>query len=81
MASTSAAFTAAQSWLLSAPESTAAIRNQLELANQQWMFVRAALRGLRPGVADPQEARHVFAASERILDAMEVVTGEYARLA
>jgi nitrate/nitrite-specific signal transduction histidine kinase len=79
IASGSAKFAAAQAALLSAPESTAAIRDQLALANQQWTFFGAALRGLRPGVADPEAMSHVFTTSERILEVMEDVTGQYAK--
>lgn len=80
IASTSAAFATAQTFLLSAPESTPAIRQQLALASQQWTFFGAALRGLRPGVADPEAMSHVFTTSERILEVMEDVTGEFAKL-
>jgi nitrate/nitrite-specific signal transduction histidine kinase len=80
IASASARFAASQAALLNSPESTAAIRNQLELANQQWTFFSAALQGLRPGVADPEAMSHVFTTSERILEVMEEVTGAYARL-
>ena len=80
IASASAKFESAQAVLLSAPETTAAIRNELALANQQWTFFGAALRGLRPGVSDPEAMSHVFTTSERILEVMEDVTGEYARL-
>lgn len=80
IASASARFAASQAALLAAPESTAAIRSQLELVNQQWTFFGAALQGLRPGVADPEAMSHVFTTSERILEVMEDVTGAYARL-
>jgi len=80
IARASAAFAAAQSFLQAAPESTAAIRDRLALANQQWTFFGAALRGLRPGVSDPEAMSHVFTTSERILEVMEDVTGEYAKL-
>jgi nitrate/nitrite-specific signal transduction histidine kinase len=81
IASASAAFAAAQTFLLAAPETTATIRDQLALADQQWTFFGAAVRGLRPGVGDPEAMSHVFTTSERILEVMETVTGEYARSA
>jgi len=80
IASASTAFVAAQAFLLAAPESTAAIRGELALADQQWTFFGAALRALRPGGSDTEAMSHVFTTSERILEVMEDVTGEYAKL-
>jgi hypothetical protein len=80
IARASNAFVAAQTFLLSAPESTAAIRDELALANQQWTFFGSALRALRPGGSDTEAMSHVFTTSERILEVMEDVTGEYAKL-
>ncbi len=80
MARASAEFVTAHAMLSAAAEATPAIREQLQLAEVQWTFFDAALRKLRPGVADPEGMRHVFTTSERILEVMDGVTGEFARL-
>lgn len=80
IANASAAFSAAQAFLLGAPQSTNPIHDQLALASQQWTFFDAALRGLRPGQVDVEAMSHVFTTSERILEVMEDVTGEFAKL-
>lgn len=60
----------------SAPEVTPAIRDNLELARNQWVFLQAALAGQSQG---PQAASDVFVASENLLAVMETVTGQFAR--
>lgn len=81
MAKASAEFVTAHAMLMAAAETTPAIRERLQLAELQWAFFDGALRKLRPGVADREGMRNVFTTSERILEVMDDVTGDYARLA
>jgi nitrate/nitrite-specific signal transduction histidine kinase len=62
--------------LATAPEASTAIRANLELAQNQWVFLQAALAGESQG---PRAAADVFAASENLLAVMETVTGQFAR--
>ncbi|MEJ6003162.1 type IV pili methyl-accepting chemotaxis transducer N-terminal domain-containing protein [Paucibacter soli] len=75
-------FQAAHAQLKEATDSNnnPAIRQGLELVEQQYAFFSAALRGLRPAQADARAQADVFTASERILQVMDGVTGQYARL-
>lgn len=73
-------FTQALAQLKAAAESTAAIRTELELAEQQFTFFDSALRTLRAGAVNPRAQADVFTSSERILQLMDAVTGQYARL-
>lgn len=69
-------FETAMRTLGSAPEATPAIRVNLELARNQWVFLQAALAGESSG---PHAASDVFVASENLLAVMETVTGQFAR--
>lgn len=60
----------------SAPEVTPAIRDNLALAQSQWVFLQAALAGESQG---SKAASDVFVASENLLAVMETVTGQFAR--
>ncbi|MBL8289055.1 MAG: type IV pili methyl-accepting chemotaxis transducer N-terminal domain-containing protein [Rubrivivax sp.] len=73
-------FTQAMALLKAAPEATTAIRAELELADQQYSFFDSALRSLKAGAADGRAQADVFTTSERILQVMEGVTGQFARL-
>jgi PilJ/NarX-like methyl-accepting chemotaxis transducer len=73
-------FVAAHQVLKAAPEGTPTIRAELELAEMQWGFFDAALRGLRPGTSDRTAMSNVFTTSERILQVMDGVTGMYSKL-
>jgi len=73
-------FIAAHEVLKKAPEATAAIKAELELAETQFSFFDAALRALRPGAADTTQMTNVFTTSERILQVMDGVTGMYSKL-
>jgi nitrate/nitrite-specific signal transduction histidine kinase len=64
--------------LRSAPEATADIKQELDLADQQWVFFDQALKA-RPS-AGSKSASEVFVASENILHVMDKVTNLYARL-
>ena len=74
-----AEFVQALKVLYEAPEATRSIKGELELAQQQWVFFENALQA---GVTSAtQKAVEVFTTSENILQVMDRVTGQYARLA
>ncbi len=73
-------FVKAQAILKSAPEATAAIKSELELAESQFAFFDTALRNLKPGTGDIQAQSNVFTTSERILQVMNNVTGLYEKI-
>ncbi len=72
-----AEFTAALNVLEQAPEATPAIRQELELARQQWVFFELALANV---TQSGRSNENVFVASENVLSVMEKVTVMYARL-
>jgi nitrate/nitrite-specific signal transduction histidine kinase len=72
-------FVQALETLREAPEATSAIRQELELADQQWTFFDNALRRVADAAENPQRAVDVFISSENILQVMDRVTGLYAR--
>jgi hypothetical protein len=78
-----AEFVQALKTLREAPEATRAIRQELELADQQWTFFDNALKrlgdGTQGGQQGGQRAAEVFSSSENILQVMDRVTGLYAR--
>ena len=69
-------FAAALSALEHAPEATAAIREELNLARQQWVFFELAL-AYQGNAA--RSIENVFVLSENVLSVMEKVTSMYAR--
>ncbi|MHA6822879.1 hypothetical protein [Ralstonia pseudosolanacearum] len=69
-------FTAAQAFLVSAPQNTAAIGSELQLAGTQWLFFEEAVR--QPVVSRAEQLRNIATTSERILQVMDDVTGLYA---
>jgi len=71
-------FESALQVLTEARETTPAIRANLELAAAQWVFLKAALTDV---LSDDRAACDVFVASENLLNVMETVTSQYARLA
>ncbi len=73
-------FAAAHAVLSAAPEATPAIRDELQLARQQWVFYENALQHGNQAGLGARRAAEVFHASENILAAMDRVTGMYARL-
>ena len=73
LASDAADFRQALQTLKAAPVSTASIRNELELADSQWLFFESALR--RP--ADDAGLNAVATTSERLLGVMDKLTGLY----
>ena len=81
LASARTEFVQALAILREAPESTPAIRNELELASQQWVFFDSALRHGSDDSGKLMRAADVFTSSENILEVMDRVTGHYSRLA
>ena len=73
LASDAADFRQALQTLKAAPVSTSSIRNELELADSQWLFFESALR--RP--ADDAGLNAVATTSERLLSVMDKLTGLY----
>ncbi|WP_244222832.1 type IV pili methyl-accepting chemotaxis transducer N-terminal domain-containing protein [Cupriavidus lacunae] len=70
-------FAAAQELLTSAPQNTATIRGELQLAGSQWLFFKEALS--QTGVSRAEQLRNIATTSERILQVMDDVTGMYER--
>ena len=71
-------FTAAMVLLKNAPEATERIKNELALADAQWVFFDSALNNLQEGAQRPRPMADVFLASENLLSVMDRVTGLYA---
>jgi len=63
--------------LRNAPEATPDIRQTLVLADAQWMFFDNALKAR---IASPKAASDVFVTSENLLQVMDRVTSQYARI-
>ena len=63
--------------LRNAPEATAEIKQTLALADGQWMFFNNALK---TGAGSSKAASHVFITSENLLEVMDDVTTQYARI-
>ena len=68
-------FAAGLQELAAAPNNTPALREDLELVRQQWLFFENALGQL--GSTDKRQATVVATTSERILETMENVVGQY----
>ena len=66
--------------LKDAPEATDVIRQELELAQQQWVFFDNALANAKEASSATQHAKEVFTASENILKVMDRVTSLYSKL-
>jgi hypothetical protein len=71
-------FASALTTLEQAPEATAAIKQELDIARQQWVFFELAL-AYQGNAARSME--NVFVLSENVLSVMEKVTSLYARQA
>jgi hypothetical protein len=71
-------FKSALQELLAAPQNTAAIRKELELAKMQWVFFENALA--QDSGQDATSAVNVATSSERILEVMDRVTGMYEKI-
>lgn len=75
-----AEFLAALETLRNAPEATAQIRQELVLADAQWMFFNRGLQRLEGAATSPALMSDVFVASENLLAIMDRVTGLYSDL-
>ncbi len=75
-----AEFTGAMETLRNAPEATPRIKDELTLADGQWVFFDAALQRLEAGAQRAKPMAEVFIASENLLSVMDRVTGFYANL-
>lgn len=67
--------------LATAREATPAIKQEIELARNQWVFFEAALEQRASSNSGSERAANVFMSSENILSVMDKVTGMYARAA
>jgi hypothetical protein len=76
IASARTEFAASLDLLRNAPESTPRIRDQLQLAEGQWVLFDNALGKTAAGTLKPQS--DVFIASENLLQVMDQVTAMYA---
>jgi hypothetical protein len=73
-------FIAALSELAASPKNTPQIAREVQLAQQQWIFFDNALNAGTTGGNRAQLATNVATTSERILEAMDRVTGMYEKL-
>jgi hypothetical protein len=71
-------FMAAQELLRNAPEATARIKEELQLADGQWVFFDAALQRMQSAARTAKPGTEVFVSSENLLSVMDRVTGLYA---
>ena len=76
-----AEFVAATELLRNAPQATSRIRQELQLADSQWVFFDAALQRMQGGGNVNRQVAEVYVASENLLVSMDRVTGMYAALA
>ncbi len=74
-------FSQALTQLYESPEATQAVRDELDLARQQWVLFEDALKRGGDPVGAPRRAANVFTSSENMLEIMDRVTGLYTRLA
>ncbi len=75
-----AQYLGAHTTLLQAPDTTPAIQAELRQAETQFTFLDAGLQAARPQEASPEMLRNLFTASERVLQVMDNVAQQYARL-
>ena len=73
-------FLKATELLRSAPQATVRIRQELLLADSQWVFFDAALQRLGNASNTFRQVSEVFVSSENLLASMDRVTGMYAAL-
>ena len=71
-------FMGAQALLRNAPEATARIKDELQLADGQWVFFDAALQRMQNAARSAKPGTEVFVTSENLLSVMDRVTGLYA---
>jgi nitrate/nitrite-specific signal transduction histidine kinase len=75
-----AEFVAAQEALRNAPEATARIKEELALADGQWVFFDQGLQKPEVGRQSPKALSEVFVASENLLTVMDRITTLYSGL-
>lgn len=73
-------FVGAMNLLKTAPEATARIKDELHLAENQWVFFDAALVKLQGGNIPAKSLSEIFVASENLLTVMDSVTGLYSAI-
>jgi len=72
-------FLSAMELLRNAPEATPRIKDELQLADGQWVFFDAALKKIQSG-ASTKPLQDVFVSSENLLSVMDRVTGLYSAI-
>lgn len=70
-------FVSAMRILRTAPETTPRIKNELGVADAQWVFFETALQNLQEGAQRPRAMSDIFLTSENMLNVMERVTDLY----
>ena len=80
IAKSRAEFVAAQEALRNAPEATAKIKEELTLADGQWLFFDQGLQKPEAARQSPRALSDVFVASENLLTVMDRVTALYSGL-
>jgi hypothetical protein len=78
--SSRADFLSAMKTLKEAPESSTRIKDELQLAEMQWVFFEKAIQRLSPGQVAARASADVFVTSENLLSVMDKVTGMYSAL-
>jgi hypothetical protein len=74
-------FLSAMEILKTAPEATARIKEEIALAETQWIFFDQSLQRLgTPAASNAKAHSDVFVASENVLSSMDRVTGMYAAM-
>jgi hypothetical protein len=73
-------FINAMTTLRNAPEATTRIKDELQLADAQWLFFDTALKNMNQGAASDKALSDVFVTSENLLSVMDSVTGLYSSL-
>lgn len=73
-------FSSALALLRDAPQATDRIREELALADGQWLFFERALNSLQNGGVTSKSLSDVFVSSENLLSVMDRLTGYYAAL-
>jgi hypothetical protein len=73
-------FTTAMELLRNAPEATPRIKDELLLADGQWLFFDMALKQLQEGDQRPKPMADIFVSSENLLAVMDRVTGLYSAM-
>ena len=73
-------FLAAQETLRNAPEVTSKIKEELALADAQWIFFDQGLQRLDGVRSSPKMMSDVFVSSENLLSVMDRITGLYTNI-